>query len=437
MTTGNILKDNRQYLVGGSDGTASGIRPPQAYGLYVSRTWNGADYGSIIESEQVKDFRPFSLTQFPPGDIPPKAQASYVRPKGVLQKGVPIRKLPRALTEEHPYTLTAQSFNDSIVRTTRASYVKVRVDSSSLWARSGTALLTWGANDQLTLLSRLRDRVAGSDFNAGVFLGEGKESLRLISNSASRIAKSLRELRRGNLYGASRELTGIGKGFEKRRVGWRKFSRGERSTDQETASQWLELQYGWLPLLQDAEGGARFLAHHFSAPLHYVARCTQFRADSTLQTTSPTQFLFREKERRVQRWIKAILTEKDTVKLVGLTDPLSVAWELVPYSFVVDWFIPIGNYLQARALNQALTGKFVVSTLSRNRFRGLDYVPGGVPTDWKVLSDGGCSGAYVNFTREVVTNLTVPLPEVKSLGQITSWKRAANAVSLLLLQRPS
>lgn len=32
---------------------------------------------------------------------------------------------------------------------------------------------------------------------------------------------------------------------------------------------------------------------------------------------------------------------------VGLTNPLSVAWELIPFSFVVDWFLPIGKYLDA------------------------------------------------------------------------------------------
>lgn len=30
---------------------------------------------------------------------------------------------------------------------------------------------------------------------------------------------------------------------------------------------------------------------------------------------------------------------------LGLTNPLDVAWEVLPFSFVVDWFIPIGNWL--------------------------------------------------------------------------------------------
>lgn len=32
---------------------------------------------------------------------------------------------------------------------------------------------------------------------------------------------------------------------------------------------------------------------------------------------------------------------------LGLTNPASIAWELVPFSFVVDWFIPISSYIQS------------------------------------------------------------------------------------------
>lgn len=31
----------------------------------------------------------------------------------------------------------------------------------------------------------------------------------------------------------------------------------------------------------------------------------------------------------------------------GVLDPLAIAWELVPLSFVVDWFVPIGNFLDS------------------------------------------------------------------------------------------
>jgi hypothetical protein len=32
---------------------------------------------------------------------------------------------------------------------------------------------------------------------------------------------------------------------------------------------------------------------------------------------------------------------------LGLVNPAAVAWELVPFSFIVDWFIPIGTYINS------------------------------------------------------------------------------------------
>jgi len=30
----------------------------------------------------------------------------------------------------------------------------------------------------------------------------------------------------------------------------------------------------------------------------------------------------------------------------GISNPLLLAWELIPYSFVFDWLLPVGNYLE-------------------------------------------------------------------------------------------
>jgi len=39
---------------------------------------------------------------------------------------------------------------------------------------------------------------------------------------------------------------------------------------------------------------------------------------------------------------------------LGLSNPALIVWELVPFSFVIDWFIPIGNVLDAYSYNPAL-----------------------------------------------------------------------------------
>jgi hypothetical protein len=43
--------------------------------------------------------------------------------------------------------------------------------------------------------------------------------------------------------------------------------------------------------------------------------------------------------------MKSSSTLLATASEIGLTNPAEVAWELVPFSFVVDWAIPIGTFL--------------------------------------------------------------------------------------------
>jgi hypothetical protein len=49
----------------------------------------------------------------------------------------------------------------------------------------------------------------------------------------------------------------------------------------------------------------------------------------------------------------------DTLKVflaqTGFTNPLNLGWEILPFSFVVDWFLPVGNYLETLSAWDGLT----------------------------------------------------------------------------------
>lgn len=275
----------------------------------------------------------------------------------------------------------------------------------------------WSTNDDLAMIGKLRERVAGSDFNAGVFLGEGHQSLKTIADAAFRIRNAILDLRRGNIYQAARALSST------------RPPQGGVSLRKSTSSNWLELQYGWLPLLQDCESAAKFLAHHFSVPLQHVVRVSREQSGGHIDNKSGGISLTNQRlYTRVS--IKAVLKEKDVVALSGLLDPLSVIWETLPYSFVIDWFIPIGNFLQARGLAQSLTGTFVTSKKQYASYSGCSIDSPNPCFRNPDLS--GCSGEDVTFTRTVSSSLAIPLPSVKPLNQVTSWKHCANAVALLL-----
>jgi hypothetical protein len=113
-------------------------------------------------------------------------------------------------------------------------------------------------------------------------------------------------------------------------------------------------------------------------------------------------------------------------------DPVPMAWELLPWSFVVDWFIPIGNYLAAKGLQTAITGSFVTTHVFKLESFGQKAK---MTSSWVAFANHNgskCSVKWTNISRTVSTTLSVPLPEFKSLEKVASWGHALNAVALLL-----
>jgi hypothetical protein len=64
--------------------------------------------------------------------------------------------------------------------------------------------------------------------------------------------------------------------------------------------------------------------------------------------------------KRSHRYILELYESLDANRALGLLDPLTVAWEIIPYSFVIDWFVPIGTYFENLNTIPALNGRWMV-----------------------------------------------------------------------------
>lgn len=95
---------------------------------------------------------------------------------------------------------------------------------------------------------------------------------------------------------------------------------------------------------------------------------------------------------------------------LGLSDPAQVAWALVPFSFVVDWFLPVGSYLEALGAVKGLT--FVSGTRTEFTNGSLN-----IQTGYLKSSEGTPFTRYghiATVARSVYTGFPFPLPYVKS-----------------------
>ena len=284
----------------------------------------------------------------------------------------------------------------------------------------------WSDNDTLRAINKLADRISGEQFNMLVFLGEGREALETIANSAARIYRASKALRRGNVSKAWRYLaSGQPPGKLPKNISHKEVSR------EWFASNWLQMQYGWMPLVKDIDAAANHFAHQQNRPqtLTYRSRAT---VTKKLEPNSPGVVVIAGSA-TASMSIKAIVSKIDEYALLGLTDPASLVWEKLPYSFVADWILPVGNYLSAVNLKRALSAQYVISRKFVMSQNGYSYIAGD-----RVMYPAFADSLYqkVTLDRDVYSTLDVPLPKVKGFDKIASWQHAANSVALLVNKFP-
>lgn len=208
------------------------------------------------------------------------------------------------------------------------------------------------------------------------------------------------------------------------------------------ANLWLEFQYGWRPLLSDIYGAAEQIAdtyyrrkptevaasasNSFTRSLqvgsHYVLG-TQFVqiATTTDKVSARCLFQFGEDDNTLSFATKT-----------GLTNPALLAWELVPYSFVVDWFVPIGTYLSnidalvgmnfTRAsrsikIDSVTTTKWVKTTTNPDGRLNPSFSPGKV--------------TYKRESKSRSIGYAPPTPPMPQLKPKLGSERILSAISLL------
>lgn len=102
-------------------------------------------------------------------------------------------------------------------------------------------------------------------------------------------------------------------------------------------------------------------------------------------------------------------------------NPVEWAWELIPFSFVVDWAIPIGEWLGSLdALKGVTSAVGTVTTRERS--------------EWKFRSNVVNSirpGHFVQESHERRVITSIPIPALPKWSPGLSYKRIVNATSLL------
>jgi len=217
-------------------------------------------------------------------------------------------------------------------------------------------LLSAPADDSLILQTeklasqKLLANIKSQKLNMGTFLAESGKSMNMIAQTATKFYQAYSAVRHGKLAEAAGHL-----GIAPSRRRQRRFNRtAKKDLAKAQASAWLELQYGWKPLLMDTYNAAQEIADNVSPIFVGHAYGKHVETRSSVKQYSVTNYTYagtntEVANSRCEVKTSCTFTMENTVArraaLNGLSNPLMVAWEIVPYSFVVDWFYPIGDYL--------------------------------------------------------------------------------------------
>lgn len=182
------------------------------------------------------------------------------------------------------------------------------------------------------------EKLANSDVNLGIALAEGRQTYRLVVESTLSVLRAYRSVRNGNIPLALQHLK-----VNPLKVPLHQF------TGKTASAAWLQLSFGWLPLLSDIKGliDTSVKDWNFKSPTLSVVRRVK-RSYPLLEGTPADLVSSGSSSGLVE--VKLYYTIDDPTMLVlnslGLINPLSIGWELVPFSFVLDWFIPVGTYIR-------------------------------------------------------------------------------------------
>jgi len=252
--------------------------------------------------------------------------------------------------------------------------------------------------------TQARNRLREGRVSNGADLAQARQSVNMISQDAARVLRALNALRRGNVLEAARILG----------LSWKRGRYGS------LADLWLELQYGWKPLLNSIHDNASLLGKggllagssvKSSAQRQTSYEYTDVRGRDTISVKCHGGV-----RTAYSAWVRYPgIVRADTL---GLINPAEVAWELVPFSFVVDWFIPVGNVLQSLT---ATAGLEMASGYTSVRSQ----------TDFHVSRDGGGTLHMTLFSFERFSHTNFVLPSLYGSRNPFTTGHALNALALL------
>lgn len=295
--------------------------------------------------------------------------------------------------------------------------------NSAMFAQNAAKFPPFSQNLLNGVITDLRLKVKDQKVNFAQAYAEKRMTANLLADSLTRIARSINALRRGNWRDAGKQLG----------LHWKT-----------APASWLEYQYGWKPLLQDVQGSIDLLRER-TEKRHWLMTVKQGRSEPSKFTASvvDAHSLVQLEGRISGETFRGIFARVDYAPgdaffarlagQLGFTNPTQLAWELLPYSFVIDWGVQVGDYLAS--LDATTDMEFYGGSYTDRRELNMLLTPldaryggNGCLTKWRKLPR---DIKFRNFLLSRNVWSSWPVASAPRFKDPTSLTHVANALSLL------
>lgn len=191
-------------------------------------------------------------------------------------------------------------------------------------------------------VNKLRQEQSAS---IGAALGEWSQSFHMIADRLKQLVNATSAVRHGDLKGALQALSLTDTKGHLHGNRWRREIK-------QPANLWLEWHFGWSPMLSDIHSAMEVLSSalpqlqkiHSSAKSRQVIpnQVTYHSGELYIEISGTLVFV-----RRIEGFAKLVNPSFGLLEQLGLVNPAGVIWELVPFSFLIDHVIGIGNFIDS------------------------------------------------------------------------------------------
>jgi hypothetical protein len=256
---------------------------------------------------------------------------------------------------------------------------------------------------------------------------EAHDSISMIEQRGLQLARAVSNLRKGNIGAA---ISGLGHPDSKK-------LRSKLAKAKSVGDQWLELHFGWVPAIDDISNGLNTLSKSDFGLKRVISRSYayyeafnehEFGYDGDVRVFSKSHNKVKY-GCRLQTNVRISNPNAFLANQFGVANPLSVAWEAVPYSFVVDWFSNVGQCLNAMTDFMGLDMQQSMTTRTQQASLDSYSQAAGHPPD----SPGVVfhNSTTVGFICTRAHGLPLPVLSLKPFKGM-SVARGATAIALLL-----